>query len=34
MVEAKSNRLTRYFSLLLDALRSTDPAATARPRSK
>ena len=27
MVEAKSNRLTRYFSLLLDALRSTDPAA-------
>jgi 5-methylcytosine-specific restriction protein B len=27
MGEAKSNRFTRYFSLLLDALRSTDPAA-------
>jgi 5-methylcytosine-specific restriction enzyme B len=25
MAEAKSNRLTKYFALLLDALRSTDP---------
>jgi 5-methylcytosine-specific restriction protein B len=27
MAEAKSNRFTRYFSVLLDALRSTDPVA-------
>ncbi len=25
MAEAKSNRFTKYFPLLLDALRSTDP---------